>query len=112
MKKSIRTEGADKLQEMADELRLRQSNVLPPDVISNDRSVDDVLWNGPASRPLVQRVGAFVIGFMLFSFNLAAASVFYEKGARLFLFPFVLIAVAGLRVIYMSIKGRTVRKTS
>jgi hypothetical protein len=112
MKKSTKGEGPEKLQELANELRRRQSNVLPPDLISNDRSVDDVLWNGPRSRPLVQRVGAFLIGFMLFSFNVSAASVFYEKGARLFLIPFVVIAGAGLRVIYMSLRGRSVRKTS
>ena len=110
MKKSIKTKESDKLQELANELRIKQSNVLPPDLISNDRSVDDVLWNGPTGRPLVQRVGAFLVGFMLFSFNLAAASVFYEKGARVLLIPFAVIAAAGLRVIYMSIKGRSVRK--
>jgi hypothetical protein len=110
MKKSLKTEEPDNLQELANELRLKQSNLLPPDLISNDQSVDDVLWNGPTGRPLIQRVGAFLIGFMLFSCSVTAISVFYGKGARLFLIPFVVIAIGGLRVIYMSIKGRKRRK--
>jgi hypothetical protein len=111
MNKHIKTEERGKLEELARDLRRKQSNVLPPDVISNDRGVDDVLWNGPTSSNLVQRVGVFLIGFMLLSCGLASASIFYQKGARLWLIPNGLIAAGGLRAIYVSLKGRSVRKS-
>jgi hypothetical protein len=43
-----------------EDLRRKQSNVLAPDIISNDRDVNDVLWNGSPNKSGVQRVGAFV----------------------------------------------------
>jgi len=112
MRKSIKRVEPENMKLLEEELRLRQSNILPPDIIANDRVVDDVLWNGPTGRNPVQRVGSFLIGSMLFFMGLVATVDAYEKGARILLTPFLVIAAAGLRVMYMSIKGRSVRKGS
>lgn len=50
------------MQTLKDDLRKRQSNTLPPDIIANDRHVNDVLWNGPRPGSRIQRAGGIVIG--------------------------------------------------
>lgn len=106
MKSDNKLNKRENLQELTGGLRRKQSNVLPPDLIENDRDINEALWHGSTRAPLVQRVGAFVIGFVLLTCGLAAASIFYQHGARLWLIPHAVIAAAGLRVMYKSIKGR------
>jgi hypothetical protein len=89
-----------------DDLRKRQSNILPPDIIANDRHEDDVLWNGPTSGSQIQKAGGIVIGATLLLCGLAAASVFYQQGARLFLAPFLIIAAGGTRVLYKALTAK------
>jgi len=89
-----------------DELRKRQRNILPPDIIANDRHVDDVLWNGPRSGSRVQRAGGFVIGGTLLLCGLAATDVFYQLGARIFLAPFLLLSAGGARILYKALTSR------
>lgn len=93
-----------------DDLRKRQSNTPPPDVIANDHHVDDVLWNGPRSGSRIQKAGGIVIGGTLLLCGLAAADVFYHLGARLLLAPFVVIAAGGTRIVYKALMTRKNRR--
>jgi hypothetical protein len=86
------------------ELRRVQNNLLPPDLISNDRHMNDVLWNGPSRSSKIQRAGTFLIGVTLFVCGLAAVSMFYQYGARLLLTPWLVMIAAAGRVIYKSVK--------
>jgi len=98
----------DNLVGMAEELRHRQQNVLPQDLLVNGREVDDVFWNGPNRRSWVQQVGAFLMGLTLSFNSFVALCVCYQKGDRLLLFPFVAILITGGRVMWMSVRGRRV----
>jgi hypothetical protein len=91
---------------LQDDLRKRQSNILPPNLIANDHFVDDVLWNGPESGSCIQRAGGIVIGGMLMISSLVAVDVFYQRGARLLLIPFVALAAGGARIMYKALTTR------
>jgi hypothetical protein len=89
-----------------DDLQKRQNNTLPPDIIANDRHVDDVLGNGPRSGSRIQRAGGIVIGSTLLLCGLSAANAFYQQGAKLFLTPFLVIAAGGTRVLYKALAAK------
>jgi len=91
---------------MERELRRRQSNLLPLDVLANNKLVDDVLWHGARRGSTIQRVGALVIGVTLICCCLATGSILYRAGARLWLAPLVVIAAGAVRIIYKGAKGR------
>lgn len=48
--------------EPTEELWSRQQNTLPPDVLRNDRIVEDALYNPSHPMPTVQRIGAVIVG--------------------------------------------------
>jgi hypothetical protein len=52
------------LDELIDETRAKQRNVVFPDTVRNARSVDAFLWRGSPDAPLVQRIGAWLFGSM------------------------------------------------
>lgn len=45
-----------------EEFWARQQNTLPPDVLRNDRVVEDALYNPSRPMPRVQRIGAVIVG--------------------------------------------------
>jgi hypothetical protein len=98
------------IRRLANDLRQKQRNVLPPDVIRNDRDINDALWNGSANSPFVQRAGAFVIGATLFLGGLATGSIAYERRSWVALMPISAITVAGLRVAFKSLRHRATGK--
>jgi hypothetical protein len=94
-----------------DDLLKKQNNTLPPDLIANDRYVDDVLWNGPRSGSRIQRAGGIVIGGTLLLCGLAAVGLFYQLGARLLLAPFLAIAAGGTRILYKAlVRGKQAKR--
>jgi hypothetical protein len=95
-----------------DDLRRKQSNTLPSDLIANDREVNDVLWDGPKSGSRIQRAGGIVIGGTLMLSSLVAGADFYQRGARLLLAPFVVLAVGGMRIVYKAFTKRRKRRPS
>lgn len=50
-----------------------QRNILVPDILRNNRSVDEALWKGSRTAPPVQRVGAVVIGLLLILCGISSA---------------------------------------
>lgn len=97
--------------EFVTSLRDKQNNILPPDIIRNDREIDDVLWNGPTSASRIQRVGMFVIGIVLFGMSSVMACASFERSDWLGLIIMSSIAGAGLRIIYKSLVKRTLRQS-
>ena len=87
-----------------EDLRHKQRNVLPPDVISNDRDVNDVLWNGSPNKSGVQRVGAFVTGAALALGGLSIASTMWRDRFWIGMVPAAAIGGAGSRVVYKSLR--------
>ena len=104
---SRQREGVDKLN---DDLVLRQSNIQQHDIIRNDRSVDDVFWNGPTGRnSTVQRIGICLFGLLFILSGLSLASVASRhEGAWMGYIMAVLGVGGGCRLIY---KSFIVRKT-
>jgi hypothetical protein len=51
-----------KLANFVDETRARQRNIVFPETVRNLRSATAFLWNGSTNPPLVQRVGAWILG--------------------------------------------------
>lgn len=98
------------IQDLVNDVKRRQKNILPPDVIAHDRDVNKILWNGPSGTSRVQRVGALVIGTVLFLSGFAAASLSYEHQAWLGIVPSVAIAGGGLRIIFKSMIKKKLRK--
>lgn len=96
---------------LEDELRPGQKNTLPPDIIANDRHVDDVLWNGPRPGSRIQKAGGIVIGGTLFLLGLLNVSIFYGLGARLLLAPIFLLTAFGARILFKALCGRNKERT-
>ena len=89
-----------------EEIKQRQRNVLPPDIIAHDRDMNDVLWNGSSSNSKIQRAGAFVIGLAISLCALAVISMAVKRRAWLGLVIVTCIAGSGLRVMYKNLKKR------
>jgi len=53
---------ADGQHSFIETVKARQRNVVWPDPLRNSRAVDVFLWRGSAKPPLVQRIGARLIG--------------------------------------------------
>jgi hypothetical protein len=52
------------------EAKNRQRNIVFPDTVRNARSIDAYLWKGNPNAPLVQRVGACLIGLFFIGIGL------------------------------------------
>lgn len=51
--------------EFIDEIRSKQRNIVFPDTVRNERGLYDFLWNGTPDPPMVQRIGAWMMGLFL-----------------------------------------------
>jgi hypothetical protein len=67
-----------------EELEARQRNTVWPDTMVNGRSVDEFLWKGSPDAPLVQRMGAWIIGLFFILMGLLFFDIAYEKHDRVF----------------------------
>ena len=59
------------LDKLIDESRASQRNIVFPDTVRNGRAVDVFLWRGSPNPPLVQRIGAWMLGLLFMGFGLA-----------------------------------------
>ncbi|MGA3010399.1 MAG: hypothetical protein ABSD72_09070 [Terracidiphilus sp.] len=67
-----------------EEVTGKQSNTLWPDTMKNSSGVDEFLWKGDPSAPLVQRIGAWIFGLVFILCGLAWFDAAYEKHSRVF----------------------------
>ena len=70
---------AKSTQEVVDELKARQRNLVWPDALISSRRVDEFLWRGAPDAPLVQRVGARLFGLAFTLAGIFGLIVTYEK---------------------------------
>jgi hypothetical protein len=54
-------------QDFAESLRLRQRNTTWPDLLRNNRSVDELFWRGSPYATAVQKAGALIFGLSFVS---------------------------------------------
>jgi len=82
---------------LRDDLESRQRNTVWPDTLRNASSVDGYLWHGNPNAPLVQRVGAVVLGL---AYLVCSGMIFYI-GTHFWPFyvPAALFAYVAFRMI-------------
>ena len=66
------------LDDFIDESKKRQRNIVFPDTVRNGRTVDAYLWKGNPDAPLVQRIGACLIGLFYMAVGLTVLSFIRE----------------------------------
>jgi hypothetical protein len=76
---------------LLEEVERRQRNTVWPDPLVNSRAVDEYLWKGNPTAPLVQRIGAVVFGcaYLLAGAALALTTIEHH------LYPALVISVVG-----------------
>jgi fructose-1,6-bisphosphatase/inositol monophosphatase family enzyme len=57
----------------------RQRNTIWPDVLRGSRSVDELLWKGARDAPMVQRIGAVILGLTYLLIGLAFFAMALEQ---------------------------------
>jgi hypothetical protein len=77
----IKKSGSKKeLDSYIESVKDRQKNILWPDVLRGGRSVDEFLWKGARDAPLVQRIGAVILGLTYILIGVAFAGMALEQG--------------------------------
>lgn len=61
-------------------VKARQRNLTWPDVLRGSRSVDEYLWEGARDAPLIQRIGAVIVGLTYILIGLAFTGMALEQG--------------------------------
>ena len=94
---------------LRDELDAAQKNILPHDVLRNDRSVDDGLWNGFERPSGVQKAGLIIWGtfFIIGAVSLASYIKSSNKGTFIGIVPTLLFLIAGVRIFSNAFRRRT-----
>jgi len=69
-------------EELSDELRVKQENILWPNTVRNGRSVDALIWKGSPEATLVQRIGIWLFGLAFFAVGLEMLSWARRAGSR------------------------------
>jgi hypothetical protein len=90
---------------MPAELDAAQRNVLPHDVLRNDRSVDDALWNGSPAPTGVMKAGFIVFGTFFFLGGVAIASEITRS--HIAAIPALLFLIAGTKIFSNAFRRRT-----
>ncbi len=75
------TESKKALDSYITDLKERQSNLVWPYVLRNDRSVDELLWKGARGDPLVQRIGVAILALAYVMVALVLVSLAVEQGS-------------------------------
>jgi hypothetical protein len=78
MKKN--TGNKKELDSYIESVKARQRNLTWPDVLRGSRSVDEFLWKGARDAPLVQRIGAVILGLTYILVGVAFAGMALEQG--------------------------------
>ena len=71
-------------QEFIDEIRAKQRNTIWPDTLRNSIGVNKFLWQGLPNAPLVQRVGAWIIGLTYLMIGVTFIGIGMTEGSRLY----------------------------
>ena len=99
-----------KLDTFIEEARDRQKNIVFPDTTRNGRSIDAYLWRGNPDAPLVQRIGAFLFGFVCLGIGLVILSFARSDGPISDVILDVILSLAsvalGIRVMANGFKRR------
>jgi hypothetical protein len=77
MKKPI--DNKEKLDSYIQSVRSSQGSTVWPDVLRGGRSVDEVLWKGRRDAPMVQRIGAVILGLAYLLVGLAFFGMALEQ---------------------------------
>ena len=67
------------LDDYIESVKASQRNTTWPDVLRGSRSVDEFLWKGARNAPLVQRIGAVVLGLAYVVVAVAFAAMALEQ---------------------------------
>jgi hypothetical protein len=90
-----RTHSKRDLDSFIESVKVRQKNILWPDVLRGGRSVDELLWKGARDAPLVQRIGVLILALAYLitavAFISMAAGGSWSAGA----FAAILVGVGG-----------------
>ena len=75
-----------KRDDFIDDIRSKQQNIVFPDTVRNGRSVDVFLLRGSPDPPLVQRIAAWLFGFMFICIGLGfvGLAIAASRGAEYF----------------------------
>ena len=93
------------LDKFIDEFRARQQNSSFPDTVRNGRSVDFFLWKGSPNPSLVQRIGAWMFGFVFMGFGGVFFSVAVtERVENGFSFAVVFLVAMSLAAVLLGIR--------
>lgn len=77
-------------------LKVRQRNIVFPDVLRGGRSVDELLWKGARDAPLVQRIGVVILALAYVMVGAVFIAMAIEQGNWFTgAFAAVLFGVAG-----------------
>jgi hypothetical protein len=96
---------AEHLAAFINKVRTKQQNVVWPGPLQNGRSIDDFLWKGSSHPPLVQRLGAWLIGVWSFMVGLFVLAITLQ--AKLWVWTFLGIGcmLLGGRIIFNGFGG-------
>jgi len=78
--------------ELVEDVKARQENTVWPDTLKNSSSVDAFLWKGSPDAPLVQRMGAWILGLFFFGWGLVFSFISYKEHS----WAVVIYAVVGI----------------
>lgn len=68
-----------KLDDCIESVKARQRNLIWPDVLRGGRSVDELLWKGARSAPLVQRIGVLILALAYVMVGVVFVSMSLEE---------------------------------
>jgi hypothetical protein len=71
----------EKLDSLIESVRSSQRSTVWPDVLRGGRSVDELLWKGRRDAPMVQRIGAVILGVAYLLVGLAFFGMALEQGS-------------------------------
>src|SRR5258708_4652298 len=96
-----------KLDNLIDEPRARQRNIVFPDTVQNGRAVEVFLWKGSPNPTRVQRIAAWLFGLWFIGLGLACSPLaalardegdWFGFGAMILISPFgVLVGITTFR---------------
>lgn len=79
MRKRSKTRRNRGLNSYLDEVRDRQRNTVWPDTLRHSRAVDEFLWRGSSTAPLVQRIGALVFALAYVLAGAGLGAVLFDR---------------------------------
>ncbi len=71
--------GNKELDSYVESVKDSQRNTTWPDALRGGRSVDEYLWKGARDAPLVQRIGAIVLGLSLVMIGVASVDLAFQQ---------------------------------